>query len=272
MRIAMSIIEAIFLGIIQGATEFLPISSSGHLVILPAIFTMTPPDLAMIGVLHLGTLLAVLLYFGADLWLIATAVLRGLRQKQPFAAAEARLGWLIALGSIPAVALGLGFADPLEELFSAPGAAAAFLLLTAVLLLIGEKMLSGHKTPAQMSWPDALIIGLFQAFALLPGISRSGSTIVGGLARGLDRHTATRFSFLLGVPVILGAGLLSLLDILSEEATNAPVIYVVGFIAAAITGYLCIHFLLQWVRRHTLYPFAVYCALLGGGYLLYTFR
>lgn len=266
----MSVIEAIILGFIQGATEFLPISSSGHLVILPTLFHMASPDLTMIGVLHLGTLVAVLIYFWRDLWAIATAVLRGLAQKQPFATTEARLGWLIALGSVPAVVLGLLFATALEEVFSEPAAAAAFLLVTAGLLVGGEKMLSGSKMPAQMNWKDALTIGSFQAFALLPGVSRSGSTIVGGLIRGLDRPTATRFSFLLGVPAILGAGLLSLVDILTEEAVNSPATYAAGFVAAAVTGYLCIHFLLRWVRSHTLYIFAVYCALIGGGYLLVT--
>lgn len=267
----MSIIEAILLGILQGATEFLPISSSGHLVIIPAIFTMTPPDLTMIGVLHLGTLLAVLVYFWRDLWAILTAVLRGLRHRQPLATTEARVGWLIVIGSIPAVVIGLLFESTLEEIFSQPEAAAFFLLVTAVLLVIGEKMLSGQKMPAQMNWTDALTIGSFQAFALLPGVSRSGSTIVGGLIRGLDRPTATRFSFLLGVPAILGAGLLSLLDILKATAAYPPVTYAAGFLAAAVTGYLCIHFLLRWVRSHTLYIFAVYCALVGGGYLFFSF-
>ncbi|MBX3055334.1 MAG: undecaprenyl-diphosphatase UppP [Anaerolineae bacterium] len=264
----MSIIEAIFLGILQGATEFLPISSSGHLVIIPAVVDMPPADLTMIGVLHLGTLLAVLVYFWRDLWGILTAVLRDLRRKQPLASTEARLGWLIVVGSIPAVVLGLLFESKLEEIFSQPEAAAFFLLITAVLLVIGERMMSGQKSVAQMRWADTLIIGSFQAFALLPGISRSGSTIVGGLIRGLDRPTATRFSFLLGVPAIMGAGLLSLLDIVSAQASEAAIVYAAGFVAAAVTGYLCIAFLLRWVRSHTLYIFAVYCAIVGGGYLL----
>lgn len=267
----MSIIEAILLGVIQGATEFLPISSSGHLVIVPALLAMPPADLTLIGVLHLGSLLAVIVYFRRDLGAITAGVWRGLRQRAPLANPEARLGWLILAGSVPAAALGLSLESFFEEVFGAPRAAAFFLLITAVLLVIGERLLDGRKTPAQMRWADALIIGSFQAFALLPGISRSGSTIVGGLVRGLDRPAATRFSFLLGVPAILGAGLLSLLDILTEEAAFAPSVYLAGFAAAAVTGYLCIYFLLRWVRSHTLYPFAVYCALVGGGYLLWSF-
>jgi undecaprenyl-diphosphatase len=231
---------------------------------------MTPPDLALIAVLHLGTLLAILIYFRRDLWEIITAVLRGLIAKEPMETTEARLGWLILLGTIPAVVAGLLFEEKLEEIFASPQITAFFLLITAVLLVMGERLLSGTKTPATMNWKDTTIIGLFQAFALFPGVSRSGSTIAGGLVRGLDRPTATRFSFLLGVPVILGAGLFSLLDLAGSAAAFEPIIYVAGFISAALVGYFCIYFLLRWVRSHTLYIFAGYCALLGGGYLLYS--
>ena len=265
----MSIIEAILLGIIQGATEFLPISSSGHLVLLPSIVQITPPDLALIGLVHLGTLLAVLVYFRRDLWGIITAVLHGLLHRQPFATTEARLGWLILLGSIPAAAIGFLFEDFFDEAFGQPTWAAFFLLVTSALLIVGERLLSGKKEFATMTWRDTLVVGLFQAFALFPGVSRSGSTIVGGLLSGLDRSAAARFSFLLGVPVILGAGLFSLLDIATApEMAFIPAVYLASFAAAAITGYACIHFLLSWVRNHTLYVFAVYTALLGGGYLL----
>ncbi len=267
----MSIIEAILLGIIQGATEFLPISSDGHLVLLPTFFQMTVPDLTLIGVLHLGTLTAILIYFWRDLWQIITAVLQNLWQKTPLATEEARLGWLIAVGTIPAVILGLMFKDWLESVFTSPTIAAFFLLVTAVFLIIAERARPGYKTPPQLSWADVTLIGLLQASALLPGLSRSGSTIAGGRLRGLDRPAATRFSFLLGVPAILGAGVLSLVDILTETPTYTSGVYVAGYLAAAVTGYLCIAFLLRWVRTHTLYVFAVYCILAGGGYLLVSF-
>jgi undecaprenyl-diphosphatase len=268
----MSIIEAIILGMIQGATEFLPISSDGHLVLLPTIFQMPVPDLALIGILHLGTLTAMLIYFWRDLWVIVTAVLQALYQKQPLATENARLGWLIAVGTIPAAIAGLTLKDWLEtEVFVRPEVAAFFLLVTAALLVIGERVMGKNKAINHLSWGDTLLIGTFQAAALLPGLSRSASTISGGLIRGLERPTATRFSFLLGVPAIFGAGMLSLVEILTETPAYAPPIYVAGFVAAAVTGYLCIHFLLRWVRNHTLYPFAVYCVLLGGGYLLYSF-
>ncbi len=268
----MTILEAIILGFIQGATEFLPISSSGHLVLLPEIFGLDSADLTMVGVVHLGSLVAVFIYFWKDIWAITTAVLQSIAQRNLMGTTESRLGWLIAIGTIPAVTLGLLFENFFEAIFGSPTTAAFFLLITAVLLVAGEKMLSGNKDISKMNWSDAVIIGLFQSFALFPGISRSGSTIVGGLIRGLDRPTATRFSFLLGIPVILGAGLLSIVEIVMQpEATQAPTIYVAAFLSAAVTGYICIYFLLRWVRNHSLYIFAIYCALLGSGYLLYTF-
>ncbi len=266
----MSLIEAVILGVLQGATEFLPISSSGHLVLVPAILKWPPASLSLVAIVHQGTLVAVLVYFWRDLWEMITAVLQGIRQRQPLATAESRLGWFIVLGSIPAGIVGLALESFFEEAFGTPKIAAAFLLVTAVLLIVGEKLLSGKKSLSQITWLDALIVGLFQTFALFPGVSRSGSTITAGLWRGLDRAAAARFSFLLGIPAILGAGLLSALDILraGDLAAQLPLL-AAGFVAAAISGYLCIHFLLTWLRRHSLYPFAIYCAALGTLYLIF---
>ncbi len=268
----MSIIEAIIIGVIQGATEFLPISSSGHLVLLPEIFQMTNPDLTLIGLVHAGTLLAVLIYFRQDLWHIITAVFRDLAKRQPFASSDARLGWFIVVGSIPVALIGLPLDSFFEEIFSSPIAAAGFLLVTAVLLVLGERMLSGHKVLAEMTWTDAIVIGLFQVMALFPGVSRSGSTIVGGLSRGLDRATAARFSFLIGIPAILGAGLQAILEIFTAESTEFSTgVYIVAFTAAGVTGYACIHWLLTWVKNHTLYGFAAYVTLLSLAFLLVSF-
>ncbi len=266
----MSIIEAILLGILQGATEFLPISSSGHLVLIPAIFGMTQPNLSLIAIAHEGTLLAVLIYFRHDLWEIVKGVRNGLLERSPMGSTNSRLGWYIAVGSIPAAATGLLLEESFENVFGNPTAAAFFLLVTAGLLLLAERFLSGKKVLAEMSWADTIVIGLMQMLALLPGISRSGSTISAGIWRGLSRETAARFSFLLGVPAILGAGILALADILGSGviASQWPV-YVATFLAAAVTGYACIFFLLAWLRNHSLTIFAAYCALLGGGYLLW---
>lgn len=259
----MTILEAIILGIVQGATEFLPISSSGHLVLVPFLFDIPSPNLALISIEHEGTLLAVLIYFRHDLWEIMKGVWAGLRQRQPLATTEARLGWYIVVGSIPAAAAGLLLGDFFEGVFSQPVFAASFLLVTAALLIFGERMLVGTKEIAQMSWLDAIIIGVFEMLALFPGISRSGSTIVAGLWRGLDRTAAARYSFLLGVPAILGAGLLSVVDIVRIGDYSQWPIFVASFAAAAVSGYACIHFLLSWLRRRSLYIFSVYCAALG---------
>lgn len=264
----MSLLEAILLGILQGATEFLPISSSGHLVIIPSIVNFTQPDLVFIGLVHTGTLLAVLAYFWRDLIAILRAVFDGLRSRDPMGTTDARLGWFIVVGSIPAAAAGLLLADFFEEVYGQPVYAAFFLLVTGGLLVLGERMLSGKKTFDTMTWLDSIVIGLFQMAALFPGVSRSGSTIVGGLLRGLNRPDAARYSFLLGIPAIAGAGALSIFDLLTETPLFEPVVYVAGFAAAAVTGYLCIYFLLRWVREHSLYIFAIYCFLVGGGYLL----
>jgi undecaprenyl-diphosphatase len=259
-----NVVEAIILGIVQGATEFLPISSSGHSVLVPALFGLSEPGLTLVAVAHQGTLLAVLVYFWRDLVAIVRGVLEGLWRRQPLATAEAQLGWKIAAGSIPAAVAGLLFEDFFEDIFGEPRFAALFLLGTALLLVLGERLHRGTKSLSALSWLDAMIVGLFQMIALFPGISRSGSTITAGLIRGLDRETAARFSFLLGVPAIAGAGLLALLDILAagDLAENLAV-YAATLITAAVTGYLCIYLLLAWLRSHSLYLFAVYCAVLG---------
>lgn len=265
----MTLLEAIFLGIIQGATEFLPISSSGHTLLVPSLLRMPEPGLSLIAIAHQGTLLAVFVYFWRDLWAIIVGVLQGLQSGRPLANDESRLGWYIVAGSIPAAVAGLTLEDFFESVFGEPMFAAVFLLVTAGLLVAGERLHSGHKELAGMNAGDAVIVGLFQMLALLPGISRSGSTIAGGLWRGLDRATSARFSFLLGIPAILGAGLLALLEIIEagNVAAQFPA-YMATFLAAAVTGYACIHFLLTWLREHGLYAFAAYCAGFGLLYLL----
>jgi len=267
----MSLLEAIIIGIIQGATEFLPISSDGHLVLIPAIFGLVQPDLVLIGLVHAGTLLAIISYFARDLWAILKAVIEGLVKRKPFADDNARLGWLMVLGSVPAAVVGLALKDWFEQQFESPVVAAVGLLVTAAFLVVGERLLRGTKRVSELTWLDTLIIGSFQVLALLPGVSRSGTTIAAGLGRGLDRPSAARFSFLVGLPAIAGAGLLSILEIFTAQGSLPMGHYLAAFVAAAVVGYLCIAFLLNWVKRHTLYLFAVYCAAVGVLYLLYTF-
>lgn len=265
----MSLLEAILIGIIQGATEFLPISSDGHLVLIPSILGLQQPDLVLIGLVHAGTLLAILSYFWRDIVAIIRAVLGGLARRDPFGTADARLGYLMVLGSIPAAIVGLLAMDFFERQFSSPVVAAVGLLVTAAFLVVGERLNRGTKTLDRLSVVDTLIIGSFQVLALLPGVSRSGTTIAAGLGRGLDRPTAARFSFLVGLPAIAGAGLLAILDIFDAQGSLPLSHYAAAFVTAAVVGYLCIAFLLNWVKRHTLYAFAVYCAAFGLLYLLF---
>ena len=264
----MTFIEAIILGIIQGATEFLPISSSGHSVLVPALFGLSQPTLSNSVVAHLGTLLAVIIYFYQDFWQIVKKMMQSVQEKQPMIYPESRLGWYIIIGSIPAAIAGLAFGDQLESIFTNPRWAAVFLLVTAAILVIGERLLSGRKQLADMNWLDAIIIGLFQALALLPGISRSGSTIMAGLTCGLNRELAARYSFLMSAPIIFGAGFLQLPAMLSGNESVDFATLAATFISAAVVGYLCIRFLMSWLRERNLYPFAIYCAAFGLLFLL----
>lgn len=265
----MSILEAIFLGVLQGATEFLPISSSGHLLLVPDLFNLAEPDLNLISIAHVGTLLAVLIYFRQDIWAIAAAMWQGLRERRLMGTTEARLGWFVLGGSIPAAVVGLPFADQFDTLVT-PVMAAVALYFTALIMVLGERWLSGRKNLDQMGWADALWIGVAQMLALMPGISRSGATITAGLWRGLDRETAARYSFLLGIPAIAGAGLLAVVDLLQagEWLVQLPGL-LATFAAAAVTGYFCIHFLLSWLKSRSLYLFVGYCILFATAYLLY---
>jgi len=262
------IIQAIVLGFVQGATEFIPVSSSGHLVIVPWLLGWEKPPLLFDTVLHWGTLLAIGLVFWRDLWTIARATLTSLVRRS-LDDVNARVGWFIVVGSIPAVVAGLLFKDFFESLFASPAAAGGFLLVTAGLLALSEwisRRLQRLGGLEQMSLADSLVIGLAQALALAPGISRSGSTMAAGLARGLRRDVAARYSFLLGTPVFLGAGVLQLADALAVDpaqvAAQLPAL-AMGFLVAGVTGILAIRFLLAYLRTRSLILFAVYCAGLG---------
>lgn len=244
-------LNAILWGAIQGLTEFLPISSSGHLVLIPALLGRDGPDLATSAMLHLGTLVAVLVYFRSDLARMAR-----------FDRAGRRTITIIAIGTIPAVVLGLAFESKLDELTERPTAVAAMLILTGVILIATMLLRPGDKTTEEVGPTDSVIIGLAQSFALIPGISRSGMTISAGLVRRLARVEAARFAFLLGIPVIAGAGLLSVAKAVSNgEGITASTI--VGMAVAAITGYWAIAFLLRVIAKAGLAPFGIYCIAFG---------
>jgi undecaprenyl-diphosphatase len=264
-----SILEAIFLGVIQGATEFLPISSSGHLILIPSVLNLSEPDLNVIAIAHLGTLLAVLVYFRLDILNIVKAVLYGLRVRQPLGTHQARLGWYIVAGTIPVALAGLLFNGLIDSVLGRPAMAALLLITTGVILIIGELILTETRSLNEINLSDTMIIALAQVLALLPGISRSGVTISAGLGRGFDRRSAARFSFLLGVPAIAGAAIFALVDLSHSPASAAQAPQLLAtFLSAAIVGYLCIHFLMEWLRNRNFYPFAAYCFALAGLVLL----
>lgn len=256
------------LGALQGATEFLPISSSGHLVLVPWLAGWEPPSLAFDAILHLGTATAVIAYFWRDWARMAQGAFRSLRARS-LAGPEVRLLMLILLGTLPAAVGGILLEDFFDEMFARPAAAAAFLIGTAGVLTLCEWLSRRQKGLEALSWLDALLIGLGQAAAILPGISRSGMTIASGLARGLERESAARFSFLLATPVILGAGLFEALELAQggDLVLQAPIL-IAGLLAANAVGLACIHWLLRYLRRRPLYPFAIYCAFVGAACLI----
>jgi undecaprenyl-diphosphatase len=273
----MTILQALILGLIQGATEFIPVSSSGHLTLVPWLldWQFEPALKGAFDVLtHWGTLVAVVAVFWRDLWALLLGGLRTLGGVSEGGVrgvlariemdTEGRLAWLIVVGSIPAAVLGVLLEDFFEMLFGTPRIVSLLLLVTAGLLAVSEWRGQKGREMAQLTWIDALLIGLGQALAIAPGISRSGATIASGLLRGVKRDAAARFSFLLSTPVIVGAGVWQLRDLFASgdwTAHLAPML--VGFLASAIVGYLCIRFLLDFLRKGKLYSFAIYCAAAG---------
>ncbi len=254
----MTILQAIILGILQGVTEFLPVSSSGHLVLVPWLLNWNAPGLTFDTTVHLGTLLAVVIYFWRDIWQIVLGVLKTLRDRN-LDDFYGRLGWLLVVGSIPAALVGYLLNDLFEQLFSKPIFVAIFLFITGGILFFSEKVAQRVRDMETIGWKDGILIGVAQAFAIAPGISRSGSTIAAGLALGIKREAAARFSFLLALPVIFGAGILQLKHTLDAGINSGETtLLVVGFIAAAISGYASIHYFLAYLRRRTLYPFVWY--------------
>jgi undecaprenyl-diphosphatase len=251
------VLAAIIWGLIQGLTEFLPISSSGHLVIVPAFLDavgmdIPAPSLAVSAVLHLGTLVAVLVYFREDVM----SVLRMRHRPE-----GRKIALLVGVGTIPAL-IGLPLEDRIEGFQENITYVGIALLATGVILAIGQWVARGMRQLLDGRVPDAIVVGIAQAIALIPGISRSGVTITAGNARDFEPSQAARFSFLLGIPAIAGAGLISLPDLI--EARTLDLELVVGLAVAAVSGYAAIALLIAALRRIGLVPFAIYCFLVGG--------
>lgn len=258
-----NVFQAILLGIVQGATEFVPVSSSAHLVIVPWLLRWPAPGLAFDTMLHLGTLLAVVLVFWKELWALVQAWFGSVIARK-LDTAEARLAWCLLLATIPAALMGVVLEQQFESLFSAPLFVAIFLLVTGLWLVLAEQLGRHEGRAEDLHWWQSMMVGVAQGVAIAPGISRSGATIGAGMFLGLKRHEAARFSFLLSVPIIMGAGLMQAVKLLSvpERGTQlVPILF--GFLAAFITGYACIRFLLSYLRNHSLSAFAAYCWMLG---------
>ncbi len=258
----MDSLQAVILGLVQGLTEFLPVSSSAHLVLVPWALGWGEPGLLFDTVLHWGTLVAVVVYFWDDLWSLVRAWVDSIARRK-VDTPQAWLAWLILIGTIPAAVIGFLLSDFFESLFSAPLAVAAFLIGTGLILAAAETSYDRIRKVDTLRLGDALIVGLAQAAAIAPGLSRSGLTITAGIFRGLGREAAARFSFLLSVPIILGAGLSQIAHAVASPGATAWFPLVLGFASAAISGYLAIHFLLGFVRRRRFWPFAVYCWVVG---------
>ena len=261
----MSLIEAIVLGIVQGLTEFLPVSSTANLRIVPAFFGWEDPGAAFTAVTQLGTMVAVLAYFRADLWRITQAWTHSVVRRQRPGNLDARLGWYIVIGTVPIVIFGLLFERQIET-----GARSLYLMGTTLIvlgfvLLLAERVGSHRRSIEEMSTREGVLVGLAQAAALIPGVSRSGATISAGLFLGLDRRAAARFSFLLSVPAVVLSGLFQLLGIVRGDPgeSGGVVGLVVATLLAFAVGYASIAFLLRYLTDHSTAVFVVYRVGLG---------
>lgn len=260
----MTIFESIALGIVQGVTEFLPISSTGHLILARALFGVDDSyALAFDAILHLATATAVTVYFHKDIWVLVQTLLRKLG-RLPVNEKDLTLLYALLVGTIPAVVLGLSLESLMENWFRSPILVALGLIAGAVFFGYAEWVYQKSHQDDDMSVSRGLKIGLFQTMALIPGMSRSGSTIAGGMILGLSRSEAARFAFLLAIPVILGAGAKKLLELITSDAPVAWTAVSVGATVSFITGLLAIHFMISFVRKHTLWPFIWYRLILAG--------
>ncbi|MBV8440550.1 MAG: undecaprenyl-diphosphate phosphatase [Hyphomicrobiales bacterium] len=260
----MTAIQAIVMAVLQGVTELFPISSLGHAVILPRLLhwgvdEKAPDWLAYLAVMHFGTAVALFIFFWRDWFAFGLSLIN---RAGPRSAADRRVFWLVVLATIPAVVIGAGLHKPLSAAFGVPWIAAAFLIVNGFLLYFGD-LIAGEAVGKldQLNWKGALAIGFAQCLALIPGISRSGSTIVAGVIAGLKHEEAARFSFLMGAPIILAANVYEAPKLLKEGATLGPMAILSG-IVAGVVAYASLAFLMRWFQKHefeALSPFAYYC-------------
>jgi len=260
----MNVFQALVLGIVQGLAEFLPISSSAHLALTPWVFGWRDPGLAFDVALHVGTLVAVLWYFNQEWKNLFVAFFRLVRTRRAESEEERRIIYLV-IATIPGAIAGLLLEDVAESTFRNPIIIAPALMIMGVILWLVDRSAARDRSLASMRWVDALLVGIGQMFALLPGVSRSGSTITAGRALRFSREAAAVFSFLMSAPITFAAIVLKVPEAVSESGMSAPLI--VGVVASAVSGWLAITVLLKLVARHGYGAFAAYRVLLGAGIL-----
>jgi len=260
----MTFVEAVVLGVVQGLTEFLPISSTAHLRLVPTLFGWGDPGAAASAIIQLGTMLAVVAFFRRDIVNLFKAFIRGISKGKPFEEFDSRMAWYIAFGTIPVGLLGLLFKSFIETSARSLYLISASLILLAIILAIAERISAFRRDVSSMTLRDCVIVGFAQALALIPGSSRSGTTITAGLFLGFTREAAARFSFLLSIPAVVASGLFELYEV--WHGINGVVAFdlSVATIVSAVTGYAAIAFLLKYLRTHTTYVFIWYRILLGG--------
>lgn len=260
----MELFDAIVLGIVQGITEFLPISSTGHLVLVREWLSVSGINaLAFDAMLHFATTIAVIFYFWKDLLILMQALFRKLG-RLPVNEKDMTLLYALALGTIPAVILGLFLESIITEHLQIPLVVAGVLFSASIFFLYAEWRYYLQPAQKTLTVRRGVLVGFFQALALIPGFSRSGATIAGGMLLGLSRYEASRFSFLLAIPITLGVGSKKFIDLLSEDGSVDWLLILVGSVVAMITAFVVIHFFLAFIRRYTLWPFVWYGIILSG--------
>lgn len=265
MRCVLDFLQAVVLGVIQGLTEFLPISSSAHLRIFPELFGWEDPGAAFTAVVQIGTELAVLLYFRKDIWRIISMWARSLVRPEFRGHLDARMGWYIILGSLPIVVLGLLFEDAIDSVFRNLWIVATMLVVMGLVLGAADRFGSTEKEIKQLTLRDSVLMGLAQALALIPGVSRSGATLSMGRALGYDRAAATRYAFLLAIPAVVGAGVYKLKDVPGSDNPYGWSPTVVATVVSFVVGYAAIAWLLRYVSSNSYTPFVIYRVVLGLG-------
>lgn len=272
----MSLFEAIILGIVQGLTEFLPISSTAHLRIVPALVGWQDPGAPFSAIVQIGTLAAVLAYFYRDIINISKAFIAGLRKGKPFETQDSKMAWMIGAGTIPIVVFGLFFKTEIETSLRSLYWISTALIVLAIMLILAEWLMKRRakkglqpKTMQEIGWKEALLVGFAQSIALIPGSSRSGVTITGGLFMNLSRETAARFSFLLSLPAVFAAGIYQLYETWDSlmASSNELINLIAATFFAGVVGYASIAFLISYLKKHTTSLFIFYRIALGVGIL-----